>query len=1601
MNFQSACGSARRACLAVVRTIEQCLGRGGKKHLVHPPMNNECQRTLAIQDRAFWLPGTTQREAGGAKVIQKRNITLFHLIGRNRPGTRDLAETPASSSHSLESTASSLRSQENTANRRATPRINSVSVASGYQRQAVRKNSPGLRQQIWSLCALLIVLLSCNYCAAIAQTRESDPGPKNSDEQTPEGEARQTQGTVKNPYYNSRQALANMESASRINQAYVSGSGPRGVWGQFAAVDKILVGEQTNVVFQAAEQGKGMDVQRIARNSLNASLGSINSTYTGLHKWYADDLIGNLFTNIGQLIGRWLSELINGWISDSVQYLAQFLRIFVLNPNIAVNGLNGRTNDGISPYIRQGADTMYGIAVDLLLLLFILCIWRHWADASWKGAGNLMAPVGRLIFTAGILLAWPTICAFEIQITNEMIKAIYFNSNDQLAQLHLALATAVKGGLIAAGAGALSVFAPILGGAAAGSAGSMVSGGFYFASIVVFVILGGVLIAELVYLIVLKAIQTALLCAQYMFAPIFLVFFATPSTENIATGFIRACVETSLWTFVWVGLLKVMVIVIYSNFNPWGKILVAIGVLQLMIQVPAFLARAQISPMSDFISAGLISGGLMKAMSGLGSMLTSGVSTLVGKEIESKMLQGVLTATETQPGNLAQDVKNPDLVKSLNEASYDERARQHAQEALGNRGSLTPPTKTTPKDSVPSSKPPDMKPLTDASATKALDKPPPKSEVDAASALVADNAPLLEPLPTKPDDKAGPETMPVLPAKDTAPALNTEHRDSAAESPTGLGPTAKTPAPATTDTAETSTPHKPLDATAQAPGGHHPSPPPATKTKTPSQPSSPTSVWRWQSQGARSWDESNLINVPVRKIIGKLTSVDGVGVRGTATSGVIGSAEHGVQRINIAHDADDAEQMRVLYTAAYADMVAHDDPARDAARRSAFAAKAHQPQGFKESLIANWMEANGKSWYSTPWAKERFSRGVMSAAVTGAAAYVSGDQTTANAYTTYLQDRFGDWDADNKGTQEALAIHYITNPDSSESPFNRNIGPATESCINSGISLSPGARGAMQNMAIQGMHPARRKQAVYAMLAYCFPDIEERYGNPDKNPVFDLALGERCRALPAEEVNAALAMYQVSGLADLKPEYTSHVNAVAADTGRELPLCYSSLATAAPHVARQLGRVRASTNLDPVRTISDLNAVIVPSGGETKEEAINVVLATTGAALRAGELHGIPMRTIQDAGTAAAIYEFMGSDVVNINTPSAHRKMQVIAKNLSTPGTPNDAGTFTAIYSYGQAGGNIQQLDADHINIATRLVDSGVSGRVLPAAVEMAIQNGYHSSAAPLPVAELVNAAQHYASGQVSDYRYARIVSQMSGANMRNISNQTIRLAAEAIADTGGEFNEQHVAAVVRVSQGLRNGNFAPDVVETFVRAEGIRANIPSAADMPLGQLIGELDSSGRGMEKIADSIVSVQRMGGFADRQLQEPATVQLLVESQQNAGAHTMQAISVLARIIGADQVMSHPEYRAVAEEFLSNDGQARDLDFRPIQALRDLNVQRQHVQSQIQQMPNDDARAALQEKLGRFQLNKSTMTSITSDPSYKTGQGINSALWNKVFT
>lgn len=553
---------------------------------------------------------------------------------------------------------------------------------------------------VWALAAQVMLLASFSFLPALAQTEPAPPSDITGND--PNGAnlspgAQNTDETVPDQNYNE---------------------------------------PPTNYVQQAAEQNTDLTVFNV-EEMLKTDFVDYNDTYYGLATFWTDDIVGNLFHNIGQLIGKWLTELINGWISDAVQFLTGILRTFVLNPNIAVNGISGtlgggsgQPSDDISPFIRQGADVMYGIAVDLLLLLFILCIWKYWADAAWRGGGNLMGAVGRLIFTAGLLLAWPTIYAFEIQISNEMIKAIYFNSADQVAMLDAAMAAAVKGGLLAGAGLIMNATAPVggqvLGGLLGGGAGGLVLGTVgnvvAFVGLIIYLILGGILVAELVYILVLKAIQTALLTAQYMFAPIFLVFFATPDTESICAGYVRSFVEVSLWTFVWVGLLKILVIIVLSDFNPWGKIVMAVGVLQIMIQVPSFLARAQISPMSDFISAGLITGGLLSAGKALTNVLGNRAMHFA-KSIGDHPFTGARGMPQSQKvelNSLPNGAANPEHLNNIRK-----RADEGKNFEFGKGINNDPNAKKKPGEGGPDTPPvgPDGKPLVPPGGPNAQKKP--------------------------------------------------------------------------------------------------------------------------------------------------------------------------------------------------------------------------------------------------------------------------------------------------------------------------------------------------------------------------------------------------------------------------------------------------------------------------------------------------------------------------------------------------------------------------------------------------------------------------------------------------------------------------------------------------------------------------------------------------------------------------------------------------------------------------------------------------------------------------------------------------------------
>src|SRR5262249_54373247 len=161
-------------------------------------------------------------------------------------------------------------------------------------------------------------------------------------------------------------------------------------------------------------------------------------------RWWGDHIISNLFKNIGDLFVKWLGDFMNNTVASGAAGLGGGLQVFVLNPNIRLKGMDTSSPDKKSTQVIKIEEIVFTISIHLLLLIFLLCIWSFWTDTAWKGEGHHMGAVGRLICTTALLLAWPTIFTFDIQITNEMTKAIYWQGSHDVQQLDQALSTAIK-----------------------------------------------------------------------------------------------------------------------------------------------------------------------------------------------------------------------------------------------------------------------------------------------------------------------------------------------------------------------------------------------------------------------------------------------------------------------------------------------------------------------------------------------------------------------------------------------------------------------------------------------------------------------------------------------------------------------------------------------------------------------------------------------------------------------------------------------------------------------------------------------------------------------------------------------------------------------------------------------------------------------------------------------------------------------------------------------------------------------------------------------------------------------------------------------------
>ena len=803
-----------------------------------------------------------------------------------------------------------------------------------------------------------------------------------------------------------------------------------------------------SLIEQETRSRNSSAAQQVNRD-LNNDFANYNETYTGLNQFWNDTIVGKFFNNFLPWIGKNVSEFLYSWIPSAVQYLARALEIFVLNPNIAVNGLandpkftisntpaaqEGQTYiNAIAPEVRKLADIMYGIAVDLLLLLFVLCIWKYWADASWgRGGSNLMGAVGRLITTSALMLAWPTIYAFWIQISNEMIKAIYFNSAAEMVSFDQAMATVIKAGLWAVGGLLLNALAPVagaaLGGLAGGPLGGLVGGtigGFVaFAGLIIFMVFGAILIAQLVYLVTLKSIQTILLTAQYMFAPIFIVMFATPDTEDACAGFVRSFVEVSLWSFVWVGFLRLLVVIMNTDFSPWGKVVLGLGILQLMISVPAFIARAQISPMSDFLSAGMITGGLVKGAAAIGNTANTFAGYWADHRNKSHTIggaQGAQKSVSAQISPQAQANLNPNLNNKLNTA-------------LNNNPNGTTPPGTPGAPSTPTT------PTNPTGNTPPPNKPNPTNPNT--------NGPGGPKGPKGPTPPTSPTTPPTTPGSGGAAANNgtTAETNGGEEAQAVPGNTTGTPNPN-----PTANPGANAAATASASGANGT----AGAAK-------PTGSFAAMKEAMKAPFKPGALNnhASLAQYLGGMWARGAANAARDLSSPIIGNNEQsalvgsmggGVALTQIQKEpmldengnhmkdangnlmykpVDDVRGAQMLAASGIVAQGSKNEIFADKMRQAAINAGYDKPKGIGDRMASGiMMGLSGKHWGNTAAAKQNFQHGMFKEGAKGAMAWVQGQK--GNAVTDHLNSTLGYCGED----EQVELLAGIMDPESINSGF--------------------------------------------------------------------------------------------------------------------------------------------------------------------------------------------------------------------------------------------------------------------------------------------------------------------------------------------------------------------------------------------------------------------------------------------------------------------------------------------------------------------------------------------------------------------------------------
>ncbi len=302
---------------------------------------------------------------------------------------------------------------------------------------------------------------------------------------------------------------------------------------------------------------------------------------------------GGWVPKLGWLVAKYMQQAVSEWIGPTIgHFLISRMIAFKDSPDVSYD------KNGFSTQMRRLNHLVRNFSYDLLLLFFIMAIWRAWNGAIW-GNGRMWGAIGRIIAASACIIAWPEIYHYTIMVANYASNLFLQDMVNRPQEI---------------GDAVVKFFFDAVAFKGINSTNSMIPFDWVF-ELVVNMAIGLATIVSLGAYFVEKAIQLTIIVMAYVFGPLFLVCLASPDTESYTSSFLRLFVEATMWNFIWGGLTELLVYVVNqgqttgSPFaqisqaagsvtgdpqNPWFILLLVLGILQAMLQVPGYLSKGQL-----------------------------------------------------------------------------------------------------------------------------------------------------------------------------------------------------------------------------------------------------------------------------------------------------------------------------------------------------------------------------------------------------------------------------------------------------------------------------------------------------------------------------------------------------------------------------------------------------------------------------------------------------------------------------------------------------------------------------------------------------------------------------------------------------------------------------------------------------------------------------------------------------------------------------------------------------------------------------------------------------------------------------------------------